>query len=98
MALVLAAEEYEEGSFEDYAREQVRKALLAAVEEQSWEETAARKIVELVNKLEDASQEMAQELGREATVAELAERMALTADEVKEIMELTLDAMNVVGD
>lgn len=98
MALVLAAEEYEEGSFEDYAREQVRKALSAAVEEQSREETAARKIVELVNKLEDASQEMAQELGREATVAELAERMALTADEVKEIMKLTLDAMNVVGD
>ena len=54
--------------------------------------------MELVNKLEDASQEMAQELGREATVAELAERMALTADEVKEIMKLTLDAMNVVGD
>ncbi len=98
MALVLAAEEYEEGSFEDYARDQVRKALLAAVEEQSREETAARKIVELVNKLEDASQEMAQELGRETTVAELAERMALTADEVKEIMKLTLDAMNVVGD
>ena len=59
---------------------------------------AAEEMLDRVNKLKDVSQEMAEELGREASVEELAERMKLTVDEVKEIMKLTLDAMSVVGD
>ena len=98
MALVLAAAEFEDGVFEDFVRERVKDALLAAVEEQSLEEETAKKMLDRVNKLEDVSQEMARELGREATVAELAGRMEMTCDEVKEIMKLTLDAMSVVGD
>ena len=98
MALVMAVAEYEEGVFEDFVREKVKEALLEAVEEQSQEEETARKMVDRVNRLKDVSQEMAEELGREAKVEELAERMKLTVDEVKEIMKLTLDAMSVVGD
>ena len=98
MALVLAAAEFEDGVFEDFVRERVKDALLAAVEEQSLEEETAKKMLDRVNKLEDVSQEMAEELGREATVEELAQRMELTGDAVKEIMKLTLDAMSVVGD
>ena len=98
MALVLAVAEYEEGDFEAFLRERVRKALLAAVEEQSHVQKAAEEMLDRVNKLKDVSQEMAEELGREASVEELAERMELTVDEVKEIMKLTLDAMSVVGD
>ncbi len=94
MALVLAAAEFEDGVFEDFVRERVKDALLAAVEEQSLEEETAKKMLDRVNKLEDVSQEMARELGREATVAELAGRMEMTCDEVKEIMKLTLDAMS----
>jgi len=98
MALVMAVAEYEEGVFEDFVRERVEEALLKAVEEQSREEKTAKKMLDRVNGLKDVSQEMAEELGREATVEELAERMKMTVDEVKEIMKLTLDAMSVVGD
>ena len=42
--------------------------------------------------------DMAKELGREATVEELARRMELTADEIKDIMKVTLDAMSVLGE
>lgn len=98
MALVMAVAEYREGSFEDFVRARVREALLAEVEEQSKEQETARKMLDRVNKLKDVSQEMAEELGREATVEELAQRMELTGDAVKEIMKLTLDAMSVVGD
>ena len=98
MALVMAVAEYREGSFEDFVRARVREALLAEVEEQSKEQETARKMLDCVNKLKDVSQEMAEELGREATVEELAQRMELTKDEVKEIMKLTLDAMSAVGD
>ena len=64
MALVLAAAEFEDGVFEDFVRERVKDALLAAVEEQSLEEETAKKMLDRVNKLEDVSQEMARELGR----------------------------------
>lgn len=97
MALLLAVGEYEEGIFEDYVRDKVKDALQAAVEDQSREQEAAEKVLGQVNRLKDVSQEMAKELGREASVEELADRMRLTGDEVKEIMKLTLDAMSVVG-
>ena len=97
MALLLAVGEYEEGIFEDYVRDKVKDALQAAVEDQSREQEAAEKVLGHVNRLKDVSQEMAKELGREASVEELADRMRLTGDEVREIMKLTLDAMSVVG-
>ena len=50
-----------------------------------------------VNVLKDISAAMAQELGREATAAELAERMRMTEEEIRDIMKLTLDAMSVSG-
>ena len=51
-----------------------------------------------VNVLQTVSQVMAKELGREATVAELAEKMKMTEDEVKDIMKLALDAITVKGE
>ena len=38
---------------------------------------------------------MAEQLGREATLAELAERMKMTEDEVREIMKVTMDALSM---
>ena len=51
-----------------------------------------------VNVLQTVSQRMAEELGREATVEELAEKMKMTVEEIKAIMKLTLDAMSVSPD
>jgi len=100
MALVLAVEEYDEGwgRFEDYLKRQVKDALAAVVEEQSQTQKAGQKVLDRVNALKDVSQEMAVELGREATVEELACRMGLTGEEIKEIMKWTLDAMKVMGE
>lgn len=99
MALVMAVREYEagDGQFEEFLRRQVKEALLAVVEEQTLEERTAEKMVDRVNTLKDVSRDMAEELGREATVEELAERMQLTVDEIKDIMKMTLDAMSVIG-
>jgi len=38
---------------------------------------------------------MAEELGREAKLSELAERMKMTEDEVREIMKVTMDALSM---
>ena len=41
---------------------------------------------------------MSDELGREATLEELAGNMKMTTEEIKDIMKVTLDAMSVSPD
>lgn len=87
-----------EGIFEQYLEGKVKEALAAAIEDQYAEAKVEEKMLARVNVMKDISQEMAEELGREATVEELAERLKMTVDEVKDIMKLTLDAMSVNGE
>ncbi len=102
MALVMAAEELDShvdgADFEQYLRQRIDAALKAAVEEQNEEKKIEEKVLTRINVLDEVSRTMAQQLGREATAEELAERMQMTADEVKEIMKQTLDAMSVTGE
>lgn len=85
-------------AFEDILERRVRAALQAIVDEQDTEKKIEEKMLARVNVLKDISKDMADELGREATVEELAERMKTTTDDIKDIMKLTLDAMSVTGE
>lgn len=69
-----------------------------ALELQNTEYKVEEEMLARVNVLKDISAGMAEELGREATVEELAERMKMTEQEIKDIMKLTLDAMSVSGE
>ena len=69
-----------------------------ALELQNTEYKVEEEMLARVNVLKDISAGMAEELGREATVEELAERMQMTVEEVKDIMKQTLDAMTVTGE
>ena len=97
MALLLAVKEYETGDFDAFMEEQVRSALESALEAQNRELHIEEEMTARVNVLNDISAAMARELGREATVEELAERMKMSVDEIKDIMKLALDAVNVSG-
>lgn len=48
-----------------------------------------------VNVLQEVSKHMAEELGREASLKELAERMKMTEEDVREIMKMTMDALKL---
>ncbi len=84
--------------FRALVKAQVIQALEAALEEQKVSEQVGEELLARVNVLQEVSRRMAEELGREATVAELAEKMKMTEDEIKDIMKLTLDAMSVSPD
>ena len=85
VALTAAAAAYDGSQkWEDFFEQEVRQAVEAALEEQKTEA--------------EIEENMAKELGREATVAELAEKMKMTEDEVKNIMKLALDAITVNGE
>ena len=76
----------------DFAETKIRQAVEAALLEQRSEAEIEETMAARVNVLQTVSQVMAKELGREATVEELAEKMKMTPDEIKDIMKLALDA------
>lgn len=97
MAFLLLVDQYQEdrGAFRDCLHNSVHQALQAAVAFQKQERQVEEELAARVNVLKDISRGMADELGREATVGELAAKMKMTEDEIKDIMKLTLDAMSV---
>ena len=97
VALTAAAAAYD-GSQQWQEFLEIRQAVEAALEEQKTEAEIEENMTARVNVLQTVSQVMAKELGREATVAELAEKMKMTEDEVKDIMKLALDAITVNGE
>ena len=99
VALTAAAAAYDGSQkWEDFFEQEVRQAVEAALEEQKTEAEIEENMAARVNVLQTVSQVMAKELGREATVTELAEKMKMTEDEVKDIMKLALDASTVNGE
>lgn len=95
MGLILALDAYQEGDFREQVKESVDATIRAAIEEQKLERQVEEEVIARVNVLKDISRQMAEDLGREATVEELAEKMKMTVDEIKDIMKLTLDALSV---
>ena len=95
MALTALAMEYESGAFQELLRERVRACIEAALEEQRMEAEIEENVAARVNVLQEVSRVLAKELGREATVEELAAKMKMTEDEIRDIMKVTLDAVNV---
>lgn len=98
MALLLSVEEFKGGDFKEQMRSRVRTSIEESLSLQETEEKVEEELLARVNVLKDISAKMAEELGREATLEELAERMKMKEDEIKDIMKLTLDAMSVSGE
>lgn len=95
MALLLALDDYQEGDFREQVRVLAAERLEAAIEAQRREKQAEEEVAARVNVLKDISKMMAEELGREATLEELAGKMKMTTEEIKDIMKITLDVMSV---
>ena len=95
MALIMAVDQYQDGDFKSQVKALAEEMIKAALEEQGLETKVEEEMLARVNVLKEVSKRMAEELGREASVTELAEKMKMTEDEIKDIMKLTLDAMSV---
>lgn len=97
MELMLLAGEGIEGSFEKLLESRIRVRLDEVLKEDKLEADIAEEMAARVNVLQEVSKRMAEELGREANLSELAERMKMTEDEVREIMKITMDALSISG-
>lgn len=95
MELMLLADEGFEGSFEKLLESRIRVRMEEVLREQKAESDIEEEMLARVNILQEVSKAMAEELGREATLAELAERMRMSEDEIREIMKVTMDALSM---
>lgn len=99
MALLMAVEEYAkaggENGFDSYVAEKIKKALELAVEEEASADQTGEELAARVNVLQQIAQTLAAELGREATVEELADKMKMSVDEIRGIMKMAMDAVSL---
>ena len=95
LELMMLADEGFEGSFEKLLESRIRVRMEEIINDQKKEADIEEEMLARVNVLQEVSKSMAEELGREAKLSELAERMKMTGDEVREIMKVTMDALSM---
>ena len=95
LELMMMADEGFEGSFEKLLESRIRVRMEEIINDQKKEADIEEEMLARVNVLQEVSKSMAEELGREAKLSELAERMKMTEDEVREIMKVTMDALSM---
>ena len=95
LELMMLADEGFEGSFEKLLESRIRVRMEEIINDQKKEADIEEEMLARVNVLQEVSKSMAEELGRESKLSELAERMKMTEDEVREIMKVTMDALSM---
>lgn len=95
LELMMLADEGFEGSFEKLLESRIRVRMEEIINDQKKEADIEEEMLARVNVLQEVSKSMAEELGREAKLSELAERMKMTEDEVRETMKVTMDALSM---
>mgnify|MGYP002601467171 FL=1 len=95
LELMMLADEGFEGSFEKLLESRIRVRMEEIINDQKKEADIEEEMLARVNVLQTVSQVLLKELGREATLSELAEKMKMTEDEVREIMKVTMDALSM---
>ncbi|MCQ2492207.1 MAG: hypothetical protein MJ087_04120 [Lachnospiraceae bacterium] len=98
LALFIAVTEYDasKGDFHACIMESAKAAMESYIEENNIATKMDRKISRQANQLNDIATAFAKEHDREAKPEELAELMHITVEEVKDLMKMSLDAVNVL--
>ena len=88
--------DYKKGyKFSTYATWWIRQAITRAIADQARTIRVPVHMVETINKLNRISRQLLQENGREATNEELAERMGVNTEKVREVKKIAQDSISL---
>jgi len=94
--------EYRRGyKFSTYATWWIRQAITRSIADQARTIRIPVHMIETINKLNRISRQMVQEMGREATPEELAERMEMPEDKVRKVLKIAKEPISMetpIGD
>ena len=98
MALVMAVSMYDGGSFEELILTEIQRAIEDALAEAGSQADVGGYLASQINSLMIVTARLAEELGREATLSELSEKMHMPEDKVRELVKMAMDAMSLQED
>ena len=99
IGLMVAVNDFEPSwnkDFAAYKEKVIREHIENALEEYNNSTRSAMKMASRVNELNEIATAFAKEYEREAKPKELAQRMGITEEEVKELMKVSLDAIAIL--
>ena len=100
IGLMTAVNDYEtelHGDFSDFTDRIIREHLQNALDSYRSSTRSAVKMANRVNELNEIASAFAREYEREAKPSELAQRMGISEEEVRELMKVSLDAIAVLN-
>ena len=95
MALLMAVDTFGGGDFGVHITREICTAMDAAIAEQTGQDDTGSYLAAQANAMMKATEELVEELGREATLKEVADRMKLSEDMARDIMKISMDALSL---
>lgn len=99
IGLMIAVNDFEpslHGNFHNYVEQSICRHIEETIDEYNGSTRSAMKMANRINELNDIATAFAKEYEREAKPSEIARRMGISEEEVRELMKVSLDAIAVI--
>lgn len=95
MELLLLVDEHSGAGFQEHLRSRISRAMELLIEEHTDHDSFKNRMADMANKLMDASEEFADDMGEQPTIEDLARTLHVRPDEVEAVMKMSMNAMTI---